>query len=701
MDKKGFVKKALVAATALAVSASTLHTPVPVQTLDAGTPSPEISHLHESVQILYRPVLQQRIPDAPKTRGDKSWAWWKEQLTRIKKGWTEPVTGKYICGYHYWYLNFVKIPRQDNQTKEITGWDAPFYRDNDDEIMSMMWRNRYRDLAGGASINAKNSVFAKPRTIGYTQMEFLGVDSYHFIFMAGRERYIGRGYPTEKPKLAERGWFKTLYTEHIHPFFKTWNGRALEVVVENQDDFAVGYFTGRSSYIVHNWIQYRLVPNEASAGVFKSMRLTKLTAVEAGLWTGDSLDNFYVENKDCLEGGDLKWGMMVIGGTSNAVINKSSNYKTIFFNPEAYKAKSHFTPKTKALLGFIDERTGRSRVDDALAHIMALRKQSEGSGEKYAKELVENPLTPQEAFEPSASFAYDQLKIKSQIGYVTSHGFDQLWMSGKIEYIRGSDNKKVEFIPDAPGTPEKLRGPWRINQAGLPNHKIPNLHVGAIDDVYKKAKPGQKLKKRDSRNCMIIYRQPTLLLGDNNDMPVALYYDKLPDMQATYHEFYKGMLLYDVQQTIYEYNTDAFPDWLRDRNQSHRLWWINDHTPGIEVKGGVKTELTALGYQYLASNRHHHITLVPLLESLLLWGSGENDDIGSAFHCLLYLLHATKDRSFTEQESEQLLAGYSEYIQLGRYTDQPDSYTRTPDADEFIRLPGYRNSYTNNTRQYA
>ncbi len=677
------LKKALVAAALVTslVTTSAINQPESQRISSSHDRPPE-----RSVQVLYRPVLSQRIPDAPKQRGDKAWVWWTEQLTRIKHGWREPITGKYICGYHYWYLNFVKIPRQDKETNTITGWDAPYYRDNDDDIFSVMWNGRQRTTASGRDVNATNSVFAKPRTIGYTQMEFLGVDSYHFLFCAGRERYIGRGYPVQKTLDIERGWFRTLYAEHIHPFFKTYGGRELEILTDNSENFSVGHKSGKEKTdIIHNWMQYRIVPDEQHAGVFKSMRATKLTAVEAGLWSGNSLDNFYVENQDSLRGGDSQWGMMVVGGTSNAVINKSSNYRTMWVNAESdYNATAHFTPKTRGLLGFIDLYTGRSLQDDALRWVMSEREKAEGNSEKAQKEKVENPLTWQEAFEPSMSFAYDQAKLMAQIGYVKTHELDKMWITGRIEYIRGTNNKKVEFLPDPENTPDNLRGPWMINRAGMPTDRIPNLHVGAIDDTFKGLKPGQKLNKRDSRNCMVIWRQPSLLLGDNNDIPCALYYERNPDMDATYHEFLKGMLLYNIQQTIYEFNHWAFIFWLRDRGEGNRLYWINDHTPGLEVKGNKKTELTGLGYRFLAEDRHHGITLLPLLESLMLWGSGQNDDIGSAFHCLLFLLHSTKDWVGISQEEEVAYARQlSDYIQLGQ-NYQPNDQARV--AEDYIRL---------------
>lgn len=651
------VKKGMVMAATLGVLATTAISTAP----DATNPvSVTTDYSGISVQELYRPVLNERIPESPQQRGDKSWRWWTEQLKRIKYGWTAP-NGHYLCGFHYWYLNFVKIPRQDKDTNTITGWDAPYYRDNDDEIFSQLWRNRYINLPNGSHKNAVNHVEAKARTIGWTQIEFLGVDMYLFIFQAGRERYIGRGYPDEDNLPAERNWFRKLY-EQLPAFLKTWGGKNLEVLYNNDDQFTVGWkVDGRP--VVHNSLWYVNVSDEKKAGRFKGQRLTKITAVEAGKWVGDSLDNFYVENKDCLEGGDTKWGMMVIGGTSNAIINKSTNYKRMFFDPASINATTHFTPKTKALLGYIDLHTGRSKVEEAYQFVMMLRRQVEGNAALYQKMIIENPLTPLEAFTPNLSFAYDQAKINEQIAYVQQHGLDKLWIRGKLEYDRDGNGQRME---SRVVFKEEKDGPWLINRAGLPQKGFRNLHIAGIDDTYLNKQEGQKLRARDSRNCMIIYRQPTLELT-NCDMPVAVYWDKATDMYETYNEFLKGMKLYDVQQALYEFNQWGFVNWLRDKAESNRLWWINERTPGIQVKGKMKSELTSYGYEYLAEDRHLNITCMPILESLLVWGNGENNDYGSAFHLVLGLLHFTKD--WVVEREDPLPDSFNEYHNQRRSED--------------------------------
>nr|WP_293840449.1 hypothetical protein [uncultured Arsenicibacter sp.] len=671
------LKKALVAAAIVSGMAGTN----PVSLSEQSVPvtqqatTVETEGRTESVQDMYRPVLKERIPGCPKQRGDKAWQWWTEQIRRIKYGWFAP-DGHFLCGYHYWYLNFVKIPRQDNRTKKIDGWDAPEYRDNDDEILSILWQNRYRELPNGKTINARNHIQAKPRTIGWTQMEFLGVDSYHFIFTPGRSRFIGRGYPDDENIAAERSWFKMLYLEHIPEFLKTWKGEALEIVIDNDEEFAVGWKKGKT-IIRHNAVLYKIISDDTHAGVFKGIRCQKITAVEAGKWKGNRLKNFWVENKDCLEGGDLKWGPFVIGGTSNQIINKSTDYKDMYFNPTSIGigTTTHFTPKTKGMLGFVDLHTGRSEVERAYAYIMSRRKAASTDPELYQKELVENPLTPQEAFEPSLSFSYDQAKINAHIGYVKAHDLQKLWVQCRFEYIKDAYGHTigVEPVPDE-------NGPWSVNLEAKPRKDLKNLFVAGIDDTYVSLAEGQVLKARDSRDCMIIYCRESSLLQTRSGMPAAMYYDKANDTFITYEEFFKGMLYYNVEQVTYEFNHEAFYNWMRERNEAWRLTWVGNR-PGLQIKGGMKSEVTRLGYQYLAKDMHKNITNLKILDSLLVWGSKENTDIGSAFHCLLYQLNVMKDWPVEyireERNAENQYGPGREIFPYGRHVQEhriPDDY---------------------------
>ncbi|SOD81013.1 hypothetical protein [Spirosoma fluviale] len=599
-----------------------------------------------SVQDLYRPVaLMSRLPDMPLQRGDKAWIWWKEQIKRCRYGWWAP-DGHYLNGYQYFYLNFMQIPVQDEKLN-IAEWRQPWYRDNDETIFGYLWRNTSRSLANGKAIPAKNHIEAKCRSIGWTQITLLGVAMWTFIFRP--DRAIGMGYSDDEVIGIERLWFQESWAK-LHPMFRTWKGQLLEPLYNNKDTFTVGYKDKKNPKIIkeHNNVQFKIIADKA--GVFKGQRLNLIIAIEAGKWKGDSLKNFYNENLDCLEMGSYKWGMFLIGGTSNVIINKSTNYKDIYFNYQAYNATRHFTSKSMVLSGFYDLKTGISDQAAAMQHILATRKSREGDPQSYQQYLIENPLTDQECFTPNESFAYDAARINQQVAFLKANGFDTLWRRGRLDYEKDYTNNRrtgrIKFYEDP-------NGKWLINLEGLPNARYKNLHIAAVDDTYKGADE-EKLRARDSRNCMVIYRQPTSH-NIKSDMPVAVFLHQTPEMDDIYEEFLKGLKYYDVNQCLYEYNHDGFVKYLRQAGELRRLYYVGGN-PGLSVKGKVKTELTYLGNMFFRDGRFQNITSLEILHALSVWGTKENTDIGSAFHLILYLLDATKEREVTLKNGETDMA---------------------------------------------
>lgn len=637
MDKLGKLKLALTAATA--VVSMSLSEPPALTTQQAADSITEVVNLPESVQDTYRPVTKlARLPDVPRQRGDRSWEWWREQISRCRKGWVAP-DGHYLNGYQYFYLNFMQIPIQDKENA-IAEWRQPYFRDNDETIMSILWRNTSRKLANGTTTNARNHVEAKCRSIGWTQISLLGVAMHTFIFRP--DRAIGMGYSDDEVIDIERLWFQESWAR-LPLIFRIWKGQILEPQYNNKGNFTVGWKDPDNPKIVreHNNVQFKIVAEKA--GVFKGQRLNLIVAIEAGKWKGESLKNFYNENLDCLEMGDYKWGMFLIGGTSNVIINKSTNYKDIYFNYQAYNATRHFTPKSMVLTGFIDMRTGISDQVGAMAHILAVRKSKEGDAHTYQQYIIENPLTDLEAFTPNESFAYDTARLQTQIAFVETQGFNTLWRRGRIDYERdhsGVPTKRLKFFEDPTGK-------WLVNLEGLPNRRYKNLYVAGFDDTYKGAEE-DKLRAQDSRNCMVIYCQPTIQPIAKSDMPVAIFLHQTPDMDDIYEDCLNGLRFWDVGQCLYEYNHDGFVKYLRDAGESRRLFWVGNK-PGLVVKGKVKTELTFLGHTYFKEMRYQNITSVEILKALLVWGGKSNTDIGSAFHLVLYLLDATKDYMVTRR----------------------------------------------------
>jgi len=639
----------------------------------------------DSVQVIYRPVVAlhdaDKVPAMPKRdKDDPGYKWWQEQIKRCQFGWVAP-NGHYLNGYLYFYLNFCKIPlRKEGST--TFDYDYPYYRDNDEDILNQIWANRYMSLPNGKRKMAKNHVEAKPRGIAWTTFTLLGVGMYYFVFKD--DLFMGCAYPNDEVVNTERDWFKQTWI-NLHPIFKRKKSiadnkvRDLELLNDNKGLFSIGYKVGRIMVPVSQCL-FDVIGQETKAGVYKGKRLNLAIAAEAGLWVGDSLKNYITENEPSIKLGGEQWGMFLIGGTSNAIINKSTAYREIFENPGAYNATRHFTPKTRVLYGCIDYLTGKSLEIKALKQIKKSREEKVGDQDSYNQDLIENPLTWEEAFLPNnKTSAYNVAMINEHIAWLKMNHASH-WYKGRLEYLidgKGRPTGKVTFV-------ESADGDWYLNREGMPTDAYQNLHIAGIDDRYKDRTVDHKNTAEDSRNAMVIYRKPTIQ-NIKSDMPVCVYYGNLLDMRSTYEEFYKGMLFYNIEKTLYEYNHQGFPDFLREKSAGDRLFYINNR-PGIKIAQAEKQELTYLGSKYFSEGRYKNITLPLILEELIKWGTKRNTDVASAFHLVLHLLNLTESLSVTIMNKAYEQEHY--VVQLGPATKAQ----RQQDSSDYplIRLgPSY------------
>lgn len=638
-----------------------------------------------SVQTRYRPARQSRIPgtaDNPriplKDKFSEDFQWWQEQIDRCLYGWIAP-DGHYINGIMYFYLNFVTIPYFNPETDNYE-WEPTLYRDNDEDILNIIWANTPQMMPNGKWSNGKNHIEAKPRGIAWTTFTLLGVALWTFVFRP--ELGIGCAYPDDKIMKEERLMFQTAWSK-LHPLFKRWKNRTMESLYNSSKEFSIGIKGGRKDVVQrHNFCKFDSITGE-SAGVYKGLRLNLMIAVEAGKWKGTSLKNYHSENEPSIKLGRRQWGMLLIGGTSNAIINKSTAYKEIYFNPEAYNATTHFTPVTKVLKEHIDYYTGKSLEKRALKTKMAEREKKKADPQQYQQEIIENPLNITECFIPNIQLAYSAGAINDQMNFIKENHLDSLWMRGRLEYAIDASSGVVMY--DTVHFHLDPKGDWYMNSEGTPNYNYDNLDVAGIDDRMKSFQPGKKRRKDASKNAMVVWRRPSDdVVGMKTDIPVGVYFGDLPSMPDTYDEFLKGIIFWNIKQTLYEYNAEGFIMHMRDKNQLHRLYHHNGD-PGIKIRDQDKIEQTYLGGKFFAVSRHKKITNLMILQALLMWGGDENTDIGSAFHLVLMLLNFTKaisvsGASLPENRQEMQI------IKLGQYNG--NSGMKANPNSQYIKLGG-------------
>ncbi len=591
-----------------------------------------------SVQILYRPVAEIEWPDLPtKDAKTSEYKFWKEQIRRCMFGYVAE-DGKFINGIQYFYNNFVTTEYYHPTLKEKKE-SRPLWRDNDNDITDEFWDDLPRLLANGKYKNAVSHIEIKARRKGWTYIDLLAVNLYIFVFYP--EWPIGSAYIDDENITPEKEMFRQAWLK-LPPIFHRWKGCTLNIVADNKvnGEFSVGYKDPKTKTSkVHNTWWQKIV-DSVNPGVFKGFTYRRINVVEAGKWKQKGLlKKFLAQNNDCLRFGEDYVGSYSIGGTSDEIEGIDTDYKLIYFDRKTYPYSRHMTSAIKVHASFFDVNTGRTDEAAALQYEIAAREAIKNDHTAYHTYVVENPLNEEEMFVPKSQYAYDTKLLQTQIQEVLHNEYDKYWVRGKIvpEYDLNGQEIGYKFQ-------QSQEGEWLVHSKyGLPDKRFKNLYVAGIDDKYKSQKK-ERIQSNSSKSAMVIkirkhnYDFPS-------DRPIAIYLSPSLDLDATFYEFYKGMMFWDIEKSLYEYNHEAFVSYyLKDKKAQHRLFYVDDQ-PGVTVTGagGIMKEVTLLGNQFMAAGRYQNIDSPELLNALKKWGGPENTDIGSAWHLVLKLEDLMKE----------------------------------------------------------
>lgn len=604
----------------------------------------------KSVQVKYRPVWVYRrkhgnVPDVPTT--DKTsfeFIWWKEQIRRCMYGWVCPDDGKFINGYHYFYLNFTKVKYSIpwvNTAQDVEEWDYPLYRDNDAIIFGILWNNRSGIKPNGDKISAKSHIEGKGRRKGWTTLLY-GVYLHDFVF-GGRGVVIGCGFPAEKTRDQERSDFKNSYG-YLDPIFKKWEGAELVVAKDNETEFSIGEKISHNMYKIHATYLFAMVGSKDTTDVLRGRKMRRIGVSEAGMWKGSTLMKFINANTESLGLGDMKFGSFIVGGTSDAIENDSTDYRNLFINHTRHSFTRHFTPAYMVFGSDINYFTGKSDTETAKRKVLAARKILEGDDRNLKQAILENPIEWKEAFDPSQDGIYDHNLINKYITEIKELKRDRMWRRFKLEFdydfkLGRINRKKVVAVYDP-------NGPWHIDTT-CPvgnNNKFDNLYAMGIDEKRLGMDEGKKLTSKDSRNCAIVWMRDAPGLKIPSNKPAAMYYDALPNPRDTCEEFLKGMIYFNIghSDVLVEYIHNTLEFHLQQEGESHRLYYTAKNRPGYKVSNDTqKDELTLIAKEQILNGILRNVDYDIILEDLKGWRL-RNTDIASALHMVWYLLFHLK-----------------------------------------------------------
>lgn len=625
----------------------------------------------DSVQNIYRPMLSVDLPQkpSPTDKDDFNFKFWKEQHKRCRYGWVAPDL-KFINPIYYFFVNFVKIDVENPITGE-TGKQPPFVRDNDMEIFDLIWENLHGKLNGRVDLegiwkSAKNIIEAKGRRIGWTQITLSGLTLWYFIFV--KDRNIAMAYPDDSTLERERIVFRDAYNE-LHPYFRSHNEFELELKIDNNEMLVQGYdkTTVSGKKIVSKKTVFLnrifLATYSKDSGKARGEKIGLFVVIEAG--KHKNLEGIYTSNKDSLGLGKRKFGMMIIGGTSDAIENESEDYKVMYQNPEAFQAVSHFSPAYMVFDGCFNYNTGKSDKLAAIKELMNTRRMALLSPKTsaYLKECQERPISDTECFNPPNSSPYDTDIIDSQVQFIMRNRLhNDKWVRGKLEWevdVYEERTGKVIFVPDEASS--QIKGKWVVHIEGFPVYGINNIHIGATDDYYKK-----KLKvttSSSSKGSMAIYRIPCAL-DIKSDFFVGLYLDRPKDRLLLWEEWLKATVYWGCE-IMHENNDDLFVDFMIEKGFIDKIIRVNGDY-GITVKETQIAQMTTLAMKFFADGRHRRIDNIDIMNSFKKWGSS-NSDIASVVHLIIYCLDFMKSKTAKVDSQENR---HIDYIKFGKTEKQ-------------------------------
>lgn len=418
--------------------------------------------------------------------GSPEWYdYWHTERNRCINGYE--VEGERITGYHYFYLNYTPIMRTIRGQKissKIEGfpdfWDGDYnyfwvreiakygiekifgyeYDSCTDAKVKRLFASlrldvdiNIKDLRGGS-----NLIIGKGRRKGYSH-KAASIGACNYFTRPNSVTYFGA---YDKKYLYPEGLY-SMCDKNID-FINSNTAWATPSDAMNKP--AEG--KRRASYYVYeNGIQIE-------KGL-KSSVICISFADDPDAGRGKSAEDFFIEEAgafgpvgllkksieaivDTAKDGVVKTGMITVFGTSGNLTKDAFDYSDIFMNPEAHDFMSFlnnydpmipgertgfFHPANYTLVGFYDEN-GNSDLEKARDYILEYRRDliaKGASAETIIRKMIENPLSPREAFSSISSSFFPSIEIKKQLAIVKAKELD-IKKGMPVElYYEGTDVK--------------------------------------------------------------------------------------------------------------------------------------------------------------------------------------------------------------------------------------------------------------------
>lgn len=594
-----------------------------------------------SVQVRYRPAASLRsLPPVPRPqhKGPKAQEarkfYQREYQRCFVRGWTCPDDGKYFNPLKYFAYNYCKVPITHEHSTQPS-LEPPLYRVTLDEMLDEIWKSRAEIVLNEdgeimAKRSARNLCWSKGRRANWTTACLI---YFCWLLIAAPGRDLARAYPDETGMDDERDQLRNMYNSLPSAFKirRTPHGPQRTFFVrDNKKLLRLGYLrpgggpSGASASLSKKKFEYlngcHFLIVSQDTGPIRGKELNAIDFVEAGKHT--TLRKAFGAVEACLKLGGFWHGHALIGGTSDAISNKTDDYKKFWYKTSTWNARSFFT--SAARIEKWNRYTGQPLEADGTAYVLKMRADKEDDPDALRLNIQEYPLSAEEAFIPQGSGTYDEMKLNNQLVWLEKTGYEaEHVVRGRLDWeldVERNRTGRVLFVPDA-------KGPLLVYDKHLhPRHDLKNAYFAALDDYMKNYAPTSK-----SKGACVVWFDSTYL-AQESDLPVALWYDR-PPLNQLYEEIIKLILFFDAE-LLQEKHNEALTDYFKARGHYKRLVVLNGQT-GQSAHENNMLEQTRDAQNFIAEDGLTRMYFSPMVESFKQWQTGINNDIASATHLAL------------------------------------------------------------------
>lgn len=418
----------------------------------------------------------------------------------------------------------------------------------------------------------------------------------------------------------------------------------------------------------NNSIHFMKVTNK---DVAKSFRTKIITIDEAG--EIDCLKALHDTNEANLVRGGQKFGIEIIGGTSNAAHAGYNDVCFIWDNAERLKFNKFFIPRYKALWGWvpqyndkydkdgaiiklgvetekkqaIDHDTGESLIEVAENYFMHREKELDEIGDRNGLlEFKQNyPKNEEDAFLRITSSPFNIEELNAQKRLVeTNAELKAAVTRGNIELVPG-DTIQTEFKPHP-------FGKWHMYLP--PNHNLAFPDCTGIDTVR-----DDEVVDSLSKNAIVVYR-PFQSMKELSGLPVCIYHDRPSSIYTFFQDALLTCIHYNSMALIENINPMIFDYFLENGGSKYLAWRptiLTELGSKSQNRWGVKAAsgaAPALSYAVEETKTNFtNIVFTALLDELIKFGTTNTDLVDAYKWAILLSKELMKVKKTDDQKRKE------------------------------------------------